>query len=320
MPKIVILDAVTTNPGDLSWEWLKDYGEVEVYDRTPENLVIERTKDADIVITNKTPLPKEKIEKMQKVKFIALLSTGYNVVDCDYAKERHIPVSNIPSYSTMAVAQLVFAFISELACGVGLHSTSVKNGEWCACPDFCYWKQPLTELWGKTIGIIGFGKIGQAVANIAEAYEMNVIAYSGHQTDQSHRKNFKWCSIDEIAKTADIITFHCPLKPETERMVNADFLSKCKKSAFIINTSRGPVVDENALANALNSDEIAGAAVDVLSCEPPTADNPLLLAKNCYITPHIAWAGFETRSRLVDILKGNIKAYFDGNPRNVVNK
>lgn len=319
MLKTVILDAFTTNPGDLSWDWLNDYGTVEVYDRTPAQKVEERTADADIVITNKTPLDKDAISKMKNVKFIALLSTGYNVVDCDYARQRGIPVSNIPSYSTMAVAQLVFAFISELACGVGLHSTSVKNGDWCACPDFCYWKQPLTELWGKTIGIVGFGKIGQAVAKIAEAYEMNIIAVSGHETDQSARRNFSWGTLDDVAAKADIITFHCPLTPSTEKMVNREFLSKCKKSAFIINTSRGPVVDEQALADALNSGIVAGAAVDVLSTEPPKADNPLLRAENCYITPHIAWASYETRARLIEILKGNIKAFVDGNPRNTVN-
>ncbi len=320
MPKTVILDAITTNPGDLSWEWLKHYGELEVYDRTPKEKIEERTKTADIVITNKTPLPREAIEKMQNVKFIALLSTGYNVVDCAYARKRGIPVSNIPSYSTSAVAQLVFAFISEFACGAALHDRSVKNGEWCACPDFCYWKQPLWELQGKTIGIVGFGKIGQAVADIAEAYKMNILACSGHETDQSQRSSFKWVTLSELAEQSDIITFHCPLTEKTAGMVNADFISKCKPTAYIINTSRGPVVDEQALADALNSGRIAGAAADVLSVEPPKADNPLLSAENCIITPHIAWAGYETRSRLMEILKANVKAFFDGKPQNVVNQ
>lgn len=319
MPKIVILDAYTTNPGDLSWDWLTQYGEAEIFDRTPADKIVERTKDADIVITNKTPLRKEAIEQMKNVKFIALLSTGYNVVDCKYARERGIPVSNIPAYSTMAVAQLVFAFISELCNGVGLHSHDVKNGGWSSCPDFCYWKQPLVELYGKTIGIVGFGKIGQAVADIAEAYGMKIIACSGHKTDQSHRKNFKWGTLDELAGESDIISFHCPLTPETENMLNWEFINKCKPSAYLINTSRGQVVDEKALAEALNSGRIAGAAVDVLSTEPPTADNPLLTAKNCYITPHIAWAGYETRARLMSILQDNFKAYFNGSPQNVVN-
>ena len=218
------------------------------------------------------------------------------------------------------MAQLVFAFISELAVGVALHSDAVKNGEWSNCPDFCFWKKPLTELSGKTIGIVGFGKIGGAVADIAEAYKMNIIALSGHVTDQSARKNFRWAkNLDDLAENADIITFHCPLTKETEKTVNADFLSKCKKTAFIINTSRGPVVDENALADALNSGKIAGAGVDVLSTEPPAKDNPLLTAKNCFITPHIAWAAFETRERLMGIFKSNIEAFVSGKPINVVN-
>lgn len=318
--KIVILDGKTTNPGDLSWDFLKSYGEIEIFDRTPHNKIEERTFDADIVVTNKTPLGKDEIDKMKKLKFVALLSTGYNVVDGNYLRQMGIPLSNIPSYSTNAVAQLVFSFISELSVGVGLHSTAVHNGEWTASPDFCFWKKPLTELYAKTIGIVGFGKIGQAVADIAEAYKMNIMAFSGHETDQSSRKNFKWAkSIDEIAADCDIITFHCPLNKNTENMVNKEFLAKCKPSAFIINTSRGPVVNEQALADALNSSQIAGAGLDVLSVEPPHADNPLLNAKNCLITPHIAWAAFETRQRLLDIFKGNIEAFINGSPKNVVN-
>ncbi len=319
MPKIVILDAYTTNPGDLSWDWLNQYGETEIFDRTPCDKITERVKDADVVITNKTPLTAETIDKMEKCRFIALLSTGYNIVDWEYAAKKGIPVSNIPTYSTMAVAQLVFAFISELCNGVGLHSADVRNGGWSNCPDFCYWKQPLTELCGKTIGIIGFGKIGQAVADIAGAYKMNILAVSGHETDQSDRKNFKWASLDGLLRNSDIITLHCPLTEQTTDMVNSEFLSKCKPSAFVINTSRGPVVDEKALADALNSGRIAGAAVDVLSTEPPKSDNPLLSAKNCYITPHIAWAGYETRQRLMGVLKENFKAFFDGKPINTVN-
>lgn len=319
MTKIVILDGYTTNPGDLDWEWLNAYGETEIYDLTPPDKVVERTRDADIVITNKTPLPREVIAEMQRVKFIALLSTGYNVVDCDYARQRGIPVSNIPSYSTMAVAQLVFAYISEFCNGVALHSADVRAGGWASCPHFCYWKQPLIEMSGKTIGIVGFGKIGQAVANIAESYNMKILACSGHETDQSRRPDFRWASLDEIAENADFITFHCPLTPETQKLLGSEFLAKCKPSAFVINTSRGPVADEQALADALNSGLIAGAAVDVLSVEPPKPDNPLLSAKNCIITPHIAWAGFETRQRLMDTLKANFKAFFDGKPINVVN-
>jgi len=280
---------------------------------------LERTCDAEIVVTNKTPLLREDIDKMKKLRFVALLSTGYNVVDCDYLKEKGIPVSNIPSYSTSAVAQLVFSFISELSTGVAMHSEAVKNGEWCSCPDFCFWKKPLVELDGKTIGIVGFGKIGRAVAKIAEAYNMNILAISGHETKENLPR-FKWASsLDEIAENADFITFHCPLTPKTEGMINADFLNKCKKTAFIINTSRGPVADENALAEALNEGKIAGAGLDVLAIEPPKKDNPLLSAKNCFITPHIAWAAFETRERLLGIFEKNIAAFLSGEPVNTVN-
>lgn len=317
--KITVLDSYTLNPGDLSWKWLAELGECEIYDRTSPKQIVSRCKNADIVLTNKTPLTKETLSQLPQLKFIALLSTGYNVVDIDYAREKGIPVSNIPAYSTNAVAQLTFAHILEITNAVGIHSQSVKSGEWADSPDFCYWKTPLTELAGKTMGIVGFGQIGQAVADIAEAFKMNVIAVSGHETDQSHRKSFKWVTVDELAQFSDIISLHCPLTPKTTGLVNEDFLKKCKKNAIIINTSRGPVVDENALAKALNDGIIAGAGVDVLSVEPPNADNPLVNAKNCYITPHIAWAGAETRERLMGILKENVYAYLKGTPQNVVN-
>ena len=319
MSKIVILDGYTENPGDLSWEWLKEYGELEVFDRTPKDKIVERIKDADIIINNKTPLTRDVLEKAEKLKFIALLSTGFNVVDCEYARSRNVPVCNIPTYSTNAVAQLVFAYISERYNAVAIHSQDVRNGGWSACPDFCYQKAPLIEMYNKTIGIIGFGKIGQTVADIAEAYSMNILAVSGHETDQSHRKNFRWATLDELLRESDIITLHCPLTEATTGLVNEEFISKCKPSVMIINTSRGPVVDENALAAALNSGRIAAAAVDVLSTEPPAKDNPLLSAKNCVITPHIAWAGFETRQRLMGVLKENFAAFFNGSPINVVN-
>ncbi len=319
MPKTVILDAETTNPGDLSWDWLKEYGELEIYPRTPKGLVLKRCENADIIITNKTPLEKADLEKMPNLKFVAVLATGYNVVDTAYLKQRNIPVSNIPSYSTQAVAQLVFAHITEFYNAVSVHSNDVKSGGWSRCPDFCYQLSPLTELCGKTIGIIGFGKIGQAVADIAEAYKMNILAASGHETEQSGRKKFRWSTLDELARKSDIVTLHCPLTEKTEKIISADFLSKMKPTALLINTARGGAVDEQALADALNSGKIAGAGVDVLSTEPPKADNPLLSAKNCNITPHIAWAAYETRERLMQILKNNVKSFFDGNPINVVN-
>ena len=318
--KIVVLDAYALNPGDLSWEWLKALGECDIYDRTPADKILERCMGADIVITNKTPLTRETLSQLSNLKYIALESTGYNVVDCAYAKEMGVPVSNIPSYSTNAVAQLTFSLILEITNAVGIHSESVRNGDWSSCPDFCYWKTPLTELCGKTLGIVGFGQIGQAVADIAETFKMNVVAVSGHETDQSHRKNFSWVDMDTLASTSDIISFHCPLTEKTTGLVNEDFIKKCKDGAIIINTSRGPVVDDQALADALNKGKLRGAGLDVLTVEPPKADNPLLSAKNCFITPHIAWAGFETRERLMSILEENVKAYLNGNPQNVVNK
>lgn len=318
--KITVLDSYALNPGDLSWDWLKKLGECEIYPRTPKDKILERCEGADIILTNKTPLTRETLEKLGNLKYIALLSTGYNIVDCEYAKKLGIPVSNIPSYSTNAVAQLTFSLILEITNAVGIHSESVRNGEWSNCPDFCYWKTPLTELCGKTLGIVGFGQIGQAVCDIAEAFKMNIVAVSGHETDQSRRKSFSWVDMDTLARTSDIITFHCPLTEKTEGLVNADFLSKCKDGAIIINTSRGPVVNDKDLADALNLGKLKGAGLDVLTYEPPQKDNPLLTAKNCFITPHIAWAGFETRERLMNILQENVNAYLSGKPQNVVNK
>lgn len=318
--KIVILDSYALNPGDLTWEWLETLGDCEIYHRTPQDKILERCKSADIILTNKTPLTRETLAQLPDLKYIALLSTGYNIVDWEYAKEIRVPVSNIPAYSTNAVAQLTFSLILEITNAVGLHSESVKSGEWTSCPDFCYWKTPLTELCGKTLGIVGFGQIGQAVADIAEAFKMNVIAVSGHETDQSHRKSFRWVSMETLAKESDIISFHCPLTEKTTGLVNKEFIGNCKDGAIIINTSRGPVVNDKDLADALNNGKLRGAGLDVLTVEPPKADNPLLSAKNCFITPHIAWAAFETRERLMNILNENITAYLNGKPQNVVNK
>lgn len=317
--QIVILDGFTTNPGDLSWDWLREYGELTVYDRTKKEEIIPRCKDAEIVITNKTPLTRTEIDGMPHLRFVALLSTGYNIADGAYLREKGIPLCNIPAYSTSAVAQLVFSFIMAFTNAVALHSDAVHGGEWAACPDFCFWKTPLAELQGKTLGVVGFGKIGQKVADIAAAFDMRILAVSGHETDQTARKNFRWVDMDTLARESDFITLHCPLTAATEGLVNAEFLSKCKKTAVLINTSRGPVVDGQALADALNSGQIAGAGLDVLCVEPPRADDPLLHAKNCLITPHIAWAGFETRARLMSILKENFAAFFRGEPIHVVN-
>lgn len=317
--KAVILDGFTTNPGDLSWNWLEEKCELTVYDRTPAEKIVERCEGCDIVITNKTPLTKETLAQLPDCRFIALLSTGYNVVDCEYAATRGIPVSNIPTYSTAAVAQLTFALILELTNSVAVHNTAVKNDEWTSCADFCFWKTPLQELFGKTIGIIGFGKIGQAVTNIAHAFGMKVVAYTANPDKYKDAQNVEFASLDTLLEKSDVVSLHCPLTEKTQGMVNADFLGKMKKTAYLINTSRGPVLDEEAVAKALKAGDIAGAGVDVLSTEPPKADNPLLGCENCIITPHIAWAGFETRERLLGVLKENIFAFLDGKPINTVN-
>lgn len=317
--KIVILDGYTTNPGDLSWDFLEKFGTYTVYDRTPEDKIIERAKGCDVIITNKTPVRAETIAQLPELKFIALLSTGYNVVDVDFAAERGIPVSNVPCYSTSAVAQLVFAFILEFTNRVSLHSEAVHSGEWSSCPNFCFWKSPLTELQGKTIGIIGYGKIGKAVANIAEAFGMCVLASSRSAAVGGCDGNVKFVTVDELLEKSDFVTLHCPLTPQTTGMVNAEFISRMKNSAYLINTSRGPVVDENALAAALKSGRLAGAGIDVMTVEPPKAENPLFGCENCLITPHIAWAGFETRTRLIGIVEENLGAFAQGKPINTVN-
>ena len=318
--KIVNLDGVTTNPGDLSWEGIEKLGDYTVYDRTAPSQIVERAKGADILIVNKTVITKEILDALTpELKYIGLQSTGYNVVDCAYARSLGITVCNIPAYSTKAVAQLVFAFILQITNEVALHSEAVKNGEWYRCPDFCFWKKPLTELDGKTIGIIGFGSIGQRVAKLAEAFDMKVLAYAPRPKDKGELITVKFVDLDNLLKNSDIITCHCPLTDETKGMINADNIAKMKKSAIFINTSRGPVVDEQALADALNNDKIKAACLDVLETEPALESNPLLKAKNCYITPHIAWAAQETRARLLEILEENIIAYLNGKPQNVVN-
>lgn len=318
--KIVNLDGFTTNPGDLSWDGIKKLGDYTVYDRTSPEQIIERAKGAEILIVNKTIVTRQILDELApELKYIGLQSTGYNVVDCEYAKQLGITVCNIPSYSTNAVAQLVFSFILQITNEVTIHSDAVKSGEWCACPDFCFWKKPLTELAEKTIGIIGFGAIGRKVAAIAEAFDMNVLAYSPSPKDKGELKTIKFVSLEEVLENSDIVTCHCPLNTHTQGLINKENISKMKKTAIFINTSRGPVVDEQALADALNNGDILAAGLDVLKTEPANKDNPLLTAKNCYITPHIAWAAKETRARLLKILEENIIAYLEGHPQNVVN-
>jgi glycerate dehydrogenase len=317
--KIVILDGYTLNPGDLSWEGLQQLGEVEIHDRTPADLVVERCMGAEIVFTNKTPIAAEAINSLPELKYIGILATGYNIVDVEAARQKGMVVCNVPGYGTASVVQLTFALLLELCLHVQRHSDAVSSGRWASSVDFCFWDYPLIELSGKTIGIIGFGHIGQQVGDVATAFGMQVIGSSRHQSDQSQRRNFKWASIPELLEQSDVVSIHCPLFPETRGLINKESLQRMKPSAFLLNTSRGPIIVEEDLAEALNKGVIAGAGIDVLSVEPPAKDNPLFSAKNCIITPHIAWATKEARGRLMDITVQNLRAYLNGLPVNVVN-
>jgi glycerate dehydrogenase len=317
--KIVILDGYALNPGDLSWEGLKQLGELTVYERTPADKVVERALGAEIVITNKTPIREKDLNLLPDLKYIGVIATGYNIIDIETAKKKGILVTNVPGYSTASVVQLTFALLLELCLHVQRHSDSVMDGKWSRSLDFSFWDYPLVELSGKTMGIIGFGGIGQAVADVATAFGMNIIGNSRTETDQSKRKNFKWATIPELLKEADVISIHCPLTPETKDLINKESLKTMKSSAFLINTARGPIIVEQDLADALNNGVIAGAGIDVLSTEPPAENNPLFNAKNCLITPHIAWATLEARSRLMAIAVDNLSSFMQGTPVNIVN-
>ena len=317
--KIVVLDGYTLNPGDLSWKKIEQLGELTIYDRTNAEKVYERAKDAAIVLTNKTPISSDLINKLTSLKYIGVLATGYNVVDVDAAKQKGIPVTNVPGYGPSSVAQLAYALLLELCHHVQRHSDAVMEGKWASSADWCFWDYPLVELAEKKMGIIGFGTIGQKVADIATVFGMKILAQSRTQTDQSHRKNFKWASIDELLEQSDVISIHCPLTPETKGLINKDTLKKMKPSAFLLNTSRGPIIVDKDLADALNNDVIAGAGIDVLSVEPPPSANPLFKAKNCLITPHLAWATKEARERLMNGVVDNVSAFLSGKPVNVVN-
>ncbi len=316
--KIVVLDGYTLNPGDLSWESLADAGELTVYDRTPPGLVVPRSEGAEIVLTNKTILGADILKKLTDLKYVGVLATGYNVINVAEARKLGITVTNIPAYSTDSVAQLTFALILELCFHVKDHSDSVKAGKWTGSMDFTFREYPLTELASKTLGIIGFGNIGKKVSEIAIAFGMNVIAFSRTVSNEPDRKNFSWANLTDLFSVSDFVSIHCPLTPETTGLINAERLRLMKKTSFLINTSRGPIIIEKDLADALNNGLIAGAGLDVLSVEPPSADNPLLNAKNCIITPHIAWATFEARSRLMKTAVENVKAFLSGSPLNVV--
>ena len=310
---IVILDGYTCNPGDLSWAPFERFGKVTTYESTEPHQVLERCEGADIVISNKTLLPKETLERFKGVRYIGLLSTGYNVVDIKAAEELGIPVSYVPAYSTNAVAQHTFALLLELANHTGSHATAVRAGDWENCRRFCFWNAPLTELHGKTFGIFGLGSIGSAVAKIADAMGMKVIYHSRTPKELP----YEWVSKEELFRRSDVLSLHCPLNGQTYRLINKQTLSLMKPTAFLINTTRGDVVEEADLADALNSDRLAGAALDVLCQEPPTNGSPLLRAKNTVITPHLAWAAQETRSRLIDWAADNLEAFLNGHPQNL---
>jgi glycerate dehydrogenase len=312
-PRIVVLDGFTLNPGDLSWSDLEKLGRVEVHDRTPPDLVHERSIAAPILLTNKTILTADTLRALPELRFIGVLATGYNVVDIAAAAERSIPVSNVPGYATPSVAQAVFALLLELANRTGDHARAVAAGRWTASRDFCFWDTPLIELSGLTLGLVGYGAIGHAVATIARAFGMSVIVHSRRAV--AGEENVE---LDALFSRADVVSLHCPLTPATGRLVNADRLARMKPSAFLINTGRGPLVDEAALADALNRGVLAGAGLDVLSKEPPPADNPLLSARNCLVTPHIAWATKAARQRLLTVAVANVRAFLDGSPRNLV--
>ena len=320
--KIVVLDGYTENPGDLSWAPLEALGEVTVYDRTSyveAPIIAERIGDAEIVVMNKTPISKETIDKCPNLKAIAVLATGYNVVDYNYAKEKGIPVMNVPTYGTASVSQFSIALLLEICHHIGHHSKSVHDGNWANNVDWCYWDYPLIELEGKTIGIIGFGRIGQAEGRIAKALGMNVLAYDLYPND-SGKAIAEYVDLDTLLSKADVISLHCNLTPENTGMINKENIAKMKDGVILINNARGQLINEQDVADALNSGKIGAAGLDVVYTEPIKADNPLLKAKNYIITPHISWAPKESRQRIMDITANNVKSFLDGNPVNVVNK
>ena len=320
--KIVVLDGYTENPGDLSWSELEKLGEVTVYDRTSYSespVIAEHIGDAEIVVTNKTPVSRATLEQCPNVKLIAVLATGYNVVDCACAKEKGIPVVNVPTYGTASVSQYSIALLLEICHHIGHHDESVHAGNWANNADWCYWDYPLIELEGKTIGIIGFGRIGQAEGRIARALGMNVIAYDLYPNDRG-REIAEYVSLDELYARADVITLHCNLTAENTGMINKESIAKMKTGVILINNARGQLIDEQDVTDALNSGKIGAAGLDVVYTEPIRADNPLLKAKNCIITPHMSWGAKESRQRIMDCTVENIKAFLAGAPVNVVNK
>lgn len=313
-----MLDGYALNPGDLDWTALRELGTLEVHDRTPEQSIAERAGDAEVVFTNKTPLSAATLEQLPRLRYIGVLATGYNVVDVKAAAARGITVTNIPTYGTASVAQFAIALLLELCHHVGLHDTAVKNGEWTRNPDWSFWKSTLVELNGKTLGVVGFGRIGRATAQIAHALGMRVIAAEMNRVNAPDWPGFGWREVEDLLAESDVVSLHCPLFPDTKGLIDTRRLALFKSSAFLLNTSRGPLVVEQDLADALNAGRIAGAALDVLSMEPPVEGSPLFSARNCIVTPHIAWATREARGRLMDMAVSNLAGFLDGRPVNQV--
>jgi len=316
--KIVVLDGHAANPGDLSWDEYARLGELEVFDRTTKEQMAARLQGAAIALTNKAVLDRAVITALPDLRYIGVTATGYNIVDIAAARERGIVVCNVPEYSTQDVAQLVFALLLELTNHAGHHAQTVRDGKWSKCADFSYWDYPLIGLDGLALGIVGYGRIGRAVGRIGQAFGMKILAASRGSSATDKNDGVQYVELETLLRESDVVTLHCPLTPETTRLVNTQFLAKMKRTAFLINTSRGGLVEERALADALNQDRIAGAGLDVLSAEPPPLDNPLMSAKNCIITPHIAWATKTARMRLLQVTADNIRAWLKGKPQNVV--
>lgn len=316
--RIVVLDGITLNPGDNPWTGLERYGTVEVYDRTSPELVVERARDAQILVINKIRLTREVFEALPQLRFVAVTATGVDCVDLSTAAERGVPVANVPIYGTESVAQHVFAMLLHIVHRVDLHDQAVRDGEWQRRGDFSFWLQPLTELAGKTMGIVGFGRIGRQVGVLAHALGMSVLAHSRTMTDPPEYQPFAWASMDELTRQADVISLNCPLTDATRGIVGAEFLQRVKPTAILLNASRGPLVDEAALAAALVDGRLAAAGLDVVSQEPINADNPLLRAPRCFITPHQAWATREARHRLMEVTVANVGAFLGGDPQNLI--
>lgn len=322
MMKIVILDGYTENPGDLSWEGFEGLGELTVYDRTPaddEEEIVRRIGDAEAVIVNKVPVSRKTLERCKGIRYIGVLATGYNVIDVEAAREKGIPVANVPAYGTDTVAQSAMALLLEICHHAAHHDRAVHEGRWASCPDFCFWDYPIIELKGKTMGIIGFGRIGQAMGRLAQAFGMKVLANAAHPRPELETENCRYAKLSEIYEKSDVISLHCPLTPDTTELIKRESIEKMKDGVILLNNGRGGLLNEQDVADALNSGKIYAAGLDVVSTEPISPDNPLLRAKNCLITPHISWASKESRQRLMDIAVENLKAFQEGRPVHVVN-